>query len=56
MASVMCVHCSQLVDHRHAPRITIEHSHAKIVVSALERQVAQDDTYSKVVNHQCNLT
>ena len=41
MASVICVHLSQLVNfmsHRHAPHNFIEHTHAKTLVSALERQ------------------
>ena len=43
MASVICVHLSQLVDHygnRHPPHNTIELPHAKILVSALECQVS----------------
>ena len=39
MASVICVHFSQLVDHcvhRHAPHNIIEDTHSKILVSALE--------------------
>ena len=43
MASVICVHFSQLVDHygiRHPPHITIEHPRAKILGSTLERQVS----------------
>ena len=35
--------------------ITIEHAHAKILVSALECQVSWGDNYGEVVNHQCNL-
>ena len=41
--SVICVHLSQIVDHCrnvHPPHTTIEHPHAKIVISALERQVS----------------
>ena len=43
MASVICVHFSQLVDHcgiRHPPHNIIEHPYAKILVSPLERQVS----------------
>jgi hypothetical protein len=39
MASVLCVHFSQLVDRcvtQHAPHNTIEHTHVKILVSASE--------------------
>ena len=35
---------------------TIEHTHAKILAIALERQVSLDNTYREVFNHQCNLT
>ena len=41
--------------HRHPPHNTIEHTHAKILVSALERQVSSDDTYGEGVNHHCSL-
>ena len=56
-ASVICVGFSQLVDHyhRHAFHNIIEHTHAKMLVSALERQVSGGDTYDEVVNRQCNL-
>ena len=43
MARVICVHFSQLVDiveHRHPPHNIIEHTYAKILVSALECQVS----------------
>ena len=33
----------------------IEHTHAKILVSALKNQVSWGDTYSEVANHQCDL-
>ena len=39
----------------HAPHNNIEHTRAKILVSALERQVSWGDTYGEVVYHQCNL-
>ena len=29
---------------------TIEYTHAKILVSALERQVSWDDTYGEIIN------
>ena len=34
---------------------TLEHTHAKILVIAFERQMSQGDTYDEVVNHQCNV-
>ena len=43
MASIHCVHFSQVVDHcgnRHPPHNSIEHPHAKILISALEHQVS----------------
>ena len=43
MASVICVHFSELVDHcgnRHPPHDIIEQSDAKILVSPPERQVS----------------
>jgi hypothetical protein len=43
------------VEHIHLPHNTIEHTHAKILVSALEHQVSLDDTYGEIGNHQCNL-
>ena len=33
----------------------IEHTHAKIFVSALEHQVSRGDTYGEAFNQQCNL-
>ena len=39
----------------HTPQNTIEHTHAKTLVSALEHQVSWGDTYDDEVNHQCNL-
>ena len=33
------------------PHNIIEHTHAKILVIALERQVSQGDTKAKVVDH-----
>ena len=33
MSSVICEHISQLVDHRDTPHNTIEHNHAKLLVS-----------------------
>jgi hypothetical protein len=43
MASLICVHFSELVDivqHRHAPHTIIEHTHAKILANKLEHQVS----------------
>ena len=37
--SVICVNHSQLVDHLVTPHDTIEHTHAKVLVCAIERQV-----------------
>ena len=34
---------------------TIEYTHAKILVRALERQVSWDSSYDEVANHQCNV-
>jgi hypothetical protein len=34
----------------------IEHTHAKILVSALELLVSWGDTNDEVVDHMCNLT
>jgi hypothetical protein len=60
MPSVICVHFSQHIDHyvtyRHEPRNIIEHTHAKLLVSALERQVSWGDTNDEVVDHFCNPT
>ena len=56
MASVICVHFSQLVDHyvhMHPPHNIIEITHSKILVSALQHQVSRGDTYSEVADHQC---
>ena len=53
MASVLCVHFSQIVDrcgNRHSPHNAIERPHAKILVSALEHQTSKDDTYHEIVN------
>ena len=43
------------MEHRHLHHNTIEHTHTKILVRALERQVSRDDTYGEVVNHQGTL-
>ena len=51
MASVICIHFRQLVEHMHAPHNT---AHAKILVSALERQVSWGDNYDEVVHDLCN--
>ena len=48
-------HLCTLVDHWHAPHNTLEHIHAKILVSALELQVSRVDTYGEVVNHRLKL-
>ena len=47
---------SFIVEHRHPPHNTIEHTHDMILVSTLKWQVSRDNTYGEVVNHQCNLT
>ena len=39
---------------RHAPHNIVEHTHTKILVSALECQVSWGDTYGEVVDHSCN--
>ena len=39
----------------HVPHKTIEHTHAKILESALEHQVSGVDTHGEVVNDQYNL-
>jgi hypothetical protein len=39
----------------HAPHNTIEHAHAKILVSTLECQVSRGDTYYEIINRQCIL-
>ena len=44
-----------IAEHRHPPHNTIGNSHAKILVSALERQVSWDNIDGEFVNHQCNL-
>ena len=41
--------------HKHTPHNVIEHTHAEILVSALERQVSWDDTYGEVVGQYRNL-
>ena len=35
----------------YTPHYNIEHTNAKILVSELECQVSQNDTYDKVVDH-----
>ena len=35
----------------HAPINTIEHDHAKILISALERQASWSGNYGEVVDH-----
>ena len=35
----------------HTPSDTVEHTHAKILVSAPDRQVSQGDTNDEVVGH-----
>ena len=50
MSIVMCVHVSQLViivKYRYTSHTIIEHTHAKILVSALECQVS----WGEVVDH-----
>ena len=39
----------------YTPHNNIEHTHVRLIVSALERQVSQGDTNGEVVDHQCNL-
>ena len=39
------------MSHSHAPHNTIEHTHAKLFISALGRQVSQGDTHGEVVDH-----
>jgi mannitol/fructose-specific phosphotransferase system IIA component (Ntr-type) len=39
----------------HTPHNIIEHTHSKILVIALERQVSWDDNIGEVVDHLCNL-
>lgn len=48
--------CSQLVADCVTWGYTIEHTHAKISTSALERQVSSGDTNDDVVDHYYNLT
>jgi hypothetical protein len=58
MASVICVHFSQVVDHCvtwHAPHNTIEHTHAKILVSTLERPSVMSVLIVKLLIIKCNL-
>ena len=43
-----------VIQHRHIPYIITKHIHAKILVSALERQMSCNDTNNGVVD-QCNL-
>ena len=40
MPSVICIHFSQRLQHRYTPHNTIGHTHAKILLSTLGRQVA----------------
>ena len=43
MPSIICIHSSQLVDHcyqKHTPHNAIEHTHPKILLSALAHQVS----------------
>ena len=55
MPSVICVHIGQLVDHLFNKDIythrIIDHTHAKILVTALERQVSWGDSNGEVVDH-----
>lgn len=58
MASVICKHFSQFVDHcvTHAHFLTLlKHTHAKIIVSALECPMSSGDNNSRVVDHWCNV-
>jgi hypothetical protein len=48
--------CSQLVVDCVTLGYTIEHTHAKISASALERQVSSGNTNDEIVDHYCNLT
>ena len=58
MQNVICVRFCQLVDHSvttHAyTSSTSEHTHTKILASALEHQVSQDDTNGKVTLNTIN--
>ena len=45
------VNLQTIVQHMHKPHNTIEHTRAKILVSALERQVSWGDIDDKVVDH-----
>ena len=53
MASVICVHFSQLVDHcvTYASHNTIDHTRAKMLISAVERQVSWSGINDEVVGH-----
>jgi hypothetical protein len=45
---------SQLIDHCvtwHTPHNTIGHTHAKMIVTALERQVSLGDTTGEVIDY-----
>ena len=37
------------------PYSSVEHNHAKIIVSVLECQLSRGDTHGEVLNHECNL-
>jgi hypothetical protein len=39
----------------HTPHNTIEHTHAKILVSAFERQISWGGIIDEIVGHQHNL-
>ena len=54
MSSVIYIHVSQLANHfvtRDTPHNNIEHTHAKILLIAFERQVSWGDTNNEVVDH-----
>ena len=48
---VTIVNLKAILLHRPTPHNTIEHTHAKILVSALERQVSLGDTNDEVLDH-----
>jgi hypothetical protein len=53
MASVICMHFSQHVDHyvAYASHNIIEHTRAKMLISVVERQVSWGGTNDEVVDH-----
>lgn len=44
------------MQHRYTTHNIIENTHAKILVSAIDRQVSLGDIDGVVLDHQCNLT